>query len=103
MIERFDSKVEHVRWVHDSGEQPLIGLVEHDAIVEFGFAQRTHTTASFAVIEDQPLAFGYGLHDESDILAASNRGADLEPHAAQGSVVAGVLARRIARLEFDGD
>ena len=102
MIERFHSKVEHVGRVHDSGEQPFIGLVEHDAVVEFGLAQRANATASFAVIEDQPIAFGDGLHDQRDILAASNSGANLESHAAQWCVITGVLARRVARLEFNG-
>src|SRR6187399_1840216 len=54
------------------------------------------------MVENKSIAFGYRLHDKRDILAASDRRADLKPHSAEGCVIPRVLSGGFARLELDG-
>src|SRR6185369_4044163 len=95
MMKGSHAKVKRLQGVDGAGTQAFISLVESDFVVKIGFAN----LAAAATVENQAGAVQNRLHDDGQIFAIANRGADLKADSAQWCVVQGILARGIARLE----
>ena len=99
MLQGRQPQVENFRGIMLPREQPVLRLVEADRVAQERLAQLTLVVA----VVQEPRPLGDGQDHQRSAIMALDRVADAEAHAAQGSIVAGVLPGLPARGEDDRD
>ena len=95
LLQRFNSQVENLRWVHLACEQAFFRSVETDGVAEVGFRD----LAISGTIEEETIAFRDGGYGKRLFVTAFDGVADAKANASQRGVVACVFTLLIAGAE----
>src|SRR5262245_59457433 len=99
LLQRFNSQVENLRWVHLACEQAFFRSIETDGVAAVGFRD----LAISGTIEEETIAFRDGGYGHGLFITGFDDVADAKANASQRGIVTCVFPLLIAGAEYGCD